>query len=126
MFTFVSDIVVETLAELLHLNLKFVCLGRSYPLPLLTSLVRLGYDGVKCQRRTAESAATLTTGGWGDEAVDDESNSTAWRDARAFVAWQAGAELELNDCRSTTGWRQPSVQAAAKRSWPRRTDALVW
>ena len=38
MFTFVSDIVVETLAELLHLNLKFVCLGRSYPLPLLTSL----------------------------------------------------------------------------------------
>ena len=53
-------------------------------LPILASLVRVGYHSSKCQDRALHDP--LSTGAWGDAAIDSATNSTRWRDAKAFLA----------------------------------------
>ena len=62
-------------------------------LPILASLVRVGYQSAKCQDRTADTAARLTSGAWGDAAIDAATNSTRWRDSTAFLAERQRAAL---------------------------------
>ena len=63
-------------------------------MPILASLVRVGYHSSKCQDRALHDP--LSTGVWGDAAIDSATNSTRWRDAKAFfVERQEAARVSL-------------------------------
>ena len=77
-------------------------------LPILASLVRVGYQSAKCQDRTADTAARLTSGAWGDAAIDAATNSTRWRDSTAFLAERQRAALAFTPRHGAKSFHVPA------------------